>query len=70
FQTPKLIPKGSRLLCTAVYDNSAANLANPDPARTIRWGQQTWDEMMIGYYDFGVPRKVTGKPISGGPGTD
>ena len=45
-------------------------LANPDPARTIRWGQQTWDEMMIGYYDFGVPRKVTGKPTSSGRGTD
>ena len=70
FQAPKQIPRGSRLRCTAVYDNSAANLANPDPARTIRWGQQTWDEMMIGYYDFGVPRKVTGKPTSSGSGPD
>ena len=33
---PKLMPKGSQLICTAHYDNSEANLANPDPTKTVR----------------------------------
>jgi len=53
---PLTIPKGSKLLCTAHYDNSEANLANPDPTKTVRWGEQTWDEMMIGWHDVSLPR--------------
>ena len=52
---PKLIPKGSVLHCTAYFDNSAGNLANPDPDQTVRWGDQTWEEMMIGYIHTGIP---------------
>jgi peroxiredoxin len=48
---PKLLPKGTTLRCEASYNNSASNLANPDPTQTVRWGEQTWEEMMIGYYD-------------------
>ena len=48
---PKLLPKGTTLRCEACYNNSASNLANPDPTQTVRWGEQTWEEMMIGYYD-------------------
>ena len=48
---PKLLPKGTTLHCEAGYNNSASNLANPDPTQTVRWGEQTWEEMMIGYYD-------------------
>jgi hypothetical protein len=48
---PKLLPKGTTLHCEARYNNSSSNLANPDPAQTVRWGEQTWEEMMIGYYD-------------------
>jgi peroxiredoxin/mono/diheme cytochrome c family protein len=48
---PKLLPKGTEIVCTAVYDNSAENPSNPDPAATVRWGQQSWDEMMIGFFD-------------------
>jgi peroxiredoxin/mono/diheme cytochrome c family protein len=47
---PKLLPAGSKLLCTAYFDNSSDNIANPDPSITVTWGPQTWDEMMIGYY--------------------
>jgi hypothetical protein len=47
---PKLMPKGSTLLVTAHYDNSSANRFNPDPTATVRWGDQTWEEMLIGYY--------------------
>lgn len=52
---PLPIPQGSRILCRAVYDNSEDNLANPDPTATVHWGDQTWDEMMIGYYHYAVP---------------
>jgi hypothetical protein len=47
---PKLVPKGSRMVCTAYFDNSADNPANPDPTKTVTWGEQTWDEMMFGFY--------------------
>jgi hypothetical protein len=47
---PKFLPKGSTLKVTMHYDNSTANRFNPDPAATVRWGDQTWEEMMLGYY--------------------
>lgn len=49
---PVSVPKGARLVATGWFDNSKANPWNPDPAREVRWGQQTSDEMMIGYFDF------------------
>ncbi len=56
---PRSIKEGSRILCTAVFDNSEDNLNNPDPTDTVGWGDQTWDEMMIGYYHYAVPRSKT-----------
>jgi hypothetical protein len=52
---PKLMPKGTRLEVIATYDNSTGNPFNPDPAATVRWGDQTWEEMMIGFYSTVVP---------------
>ncbi len=52
---PKSIPEGTRIKCRAWFDNSTGNLANPDPAKTVRWGDQTWEEMMIGYFNVAVP---------------
>jgi peroxiredoxin len=49
---PFPVKKGERLVATAWYDNSAKNPANPDPTATVRFGQQTSDEMMIGYFDW------------------
>ena len=49
---PVTVPKGRSLRFTAWYDNSRANPANPDPAATVRWGQQTSDEMMLGYVEY------------------
>ena len=54
-EEPKVIPKGAELLCTAYFDNSENNLANPNPDETVRWGDQTWEEMMIGWYDVARP---------------
>lgn len=42
-------PKGTRVECTAHYDNSAFNPFNPDPKKAVRHGQQTYDEMMFGF---------------------
>jgi len=47
---PVLLPAGTTLECVAHFDNSIHNPANPDPAQTVRWGDQTWEEMMIGWY--------------------
>ena len=44
------VPAGTRLRVTAWYDNSDKNPANPDPTQTVHFGDQTWDEMMIGYF--------------------
>lgn len=57
FAQPRLLPRGSSIRLTAVYDNSSANRANPDPDKTVRWGQQTSDEMMIGYVEHFVPNR-------------
>jgi len=47
---PKFLPKGSTLKVTMHYDNSTGNRFNPDPTATVKWGDQTWEEMMLGYY--------------------
>jgi len=49
---PLLLPKGARLDCVAHFDNSPNNPANPDPKKEVRWGPQTWEEMMIGWFDY------------------
>lgn len=51
-EKPLLIPSGTRIECVAHFDNSAGNPANPDPKNPVRWGDQTWEEMMIGYLDY------------------
>jgi hypothetical protein len=50
-QEPKVFPKGTRLECIAHFDNSANNKYNPDPTKEVRWGDQSWEEMMIGWFD-------------------
>jgi len=51
---PIAVPKGSRIDCVAHFDNSAGNKFNPDPTQTVRWGDQTWEEMMIGWIDYTI----------------
>ncbi|MBE2286100.1 MAG: redoxin family protein [Prosthecobacter sp.] len=55
YAMPRFLPRGTTIKITATYDNSAANPANPDPAKNVRWGQQTFDEMMIGYVEHYTP---------------
>ncbi len=49
---PKLLPKGTKITCTALFDNSKSNPANPDPTERVRWGLQTDDEMLLGYFEY------------------
>ena len=51
-EKPLLMPEGTRIDCVAHFDNSAGNPANPDAKTKVTWGDQTWEEMMIGYLDF------------------
>ena len=44
---PMKLPKGTKLECTEHFDNSANNPENPDASKTVIWGQQSFDEMMV-----------------------
>jgi hypothetical protein len=48
---PKRLPKGSKLMVTGYFDNSAKNRFNPDPTKDVRYGEPTYDEMLLGFMD-------------------
>ena len=52
---PRLLKAGTKLRAIAWYDNSKNNPHNPDPTKTVTWGDQTSDEMMVGFFDVAVP---------------
>jgi peroxiredoxin len=52
---PKQVPQGTELTIVGHHNNSDSNLANPDPSSTVRWGDQTWEEMLIALYEWSVP---------------
>jgi hypothetical protein len=56
--TPLLLKAGTELQAVAWYDNSKENLHNPDPEAAVRWGEQTYDEMMVGFFDVAVPASM------------
>ena len=49
---PVRLPAGTKLECVGFFDNSKANLNNPDPTATVRFGLQTWQEMLAGVIDY------------------
>jgi hypothetical protein len=55
FAAPLALPKGTRIDCVAHFDNSPNNKFNPDPTKSVHWGDQTWEEMMIGFFTYTVP---------------
>jgi hypothetical protein len=57
-KTPKVLPKGTIVEVIAHYDNSAGNKFNPDPSKDVKWGDQTFEEMMIGFWSTVVPVPV------------
>jgi mono/diheme cytochrome c family protein len=56
FADPVTAPRGSTVTYTAWYDNSDKNPANPDPKKPVRWGQQTYEEMHLGYVEYVLDR--------------
>jgi peroxiredoxin/Ca2+-binding EF-hand superfamily protein/mono/diheme cytochrome c family protein len=65
---PRLMTAGTTVKATGWYDNSDKNPANPDPKKTVRWGPQTTDEMMLGYLEYYVPAGSTSTMASSGVG--
>jgi hypothetical protein len=57
------LPKGTKIACTAHFDNSPNNPANPDPTKEVKWGDQSWEEMMIGFFDVAFPANMDPKLI-------
>jgi hypothetical protein len=55
---PRPLKAGTLLQAVAWYDNSKNNPHNPDPDAAVRWGDQTYDEMMVGFFDVAVPANV------------
>lgn len=49
---PKLVPAGTVLMCEGTFDNSTQNMLNPDPTKEVRFGEQSWEEMFIGYVNY------------------
>jgi len=62
---PRKIPAGSWALVSGTWDNSKRNPANPDPNRTIHWGEQSWDEMFIGFYNVTWELEPTARVAQG-----
>jgi hypothetical protein len=65
----KLLPAGTKIHCVGHYDNSPNNLNNPDPTASISWGDQTWYEIFIGYFDIAFPIDVDQDSPFGRPAT-
>jgi hypothetical protein len=69
---PEILPKGTEIEVIAHYDNSASNANNPDPLHEVRWGDQTWEEMMIAAIESlrdrntPQPQTTTGAGAGGG----
>lgn len=61
-KNPVTIPKGTKLIVTAHFDNSDKNKYNPDPKKAIRWGDPTYEEMMIGWMEYYVDGPAKGRP--------
>jgi len=53
--TPLGLQAGTQLQAVGWFNNSKSNPHNPDPDAAVRWGEQTYDEMMVGFFDVAVP---------------
>ena len=62
-EKPLPLPKGAKILCTAHFDNSPNNPNNPDPKSDVIWGDQSWDEMMVGFFNLVFDAKMPAEKI-------
>ena len=60
---PMQLPKGTVIECTAHFDNSANNKYNPDATNEVRWGDQSWEEMMIGFFNVAFDANADPKTL-------
>jgi hypothetical protein len=60
---PIELQPGAKVKATAWWDNSKNNPANPDPTKDVKWGEQSWEEMCIGFFDVAVDPKITNRTI-------
>jgi hypothetical protein len=67
---PIVLPAGTKVECTAHYDNSAGNPENPDPGKTVTWGQQSFDEMMVCFFNVAFPADTPSKELLPLPATE
>ncbi len=51
-ETPLRVPAGTQIIATGAFDNSAQNEFNPDPNIEVHWGEQSWEEMFMGFYSW------------------
>jgi hypothetical protein len=55
---PRFLRAGTELQAVGWFDNSKNNPHNPDPTSTVTWGDQTYEEMMVGFFDLAVPANM------------
>lgn len=58
------LPQGTKIECRAHFDNSPNNPENPDPTKAVIWGQQSWDEMMVGFFNLKFDAKMPAKELT------
>ncbi len=69
FKEPLTLPAGTRVYSAAHWDNSRNNPYNPDPTKSVRWGLQTWEEMMVGWAVYVWERPETAEERRKNPPT-
>src|SRR5579862_9848447 len=62
-EKPIDLKPGTKIKATAWWDNSPNNPANPDPKKDVKWGEQSWEEMLVGFFDVAVDPKITNRNI-------
>lgn len=69
YQLPegKVLPKGTRIEATGWFDNSRNNKSNPNPDVEVKWGDQSWEEMMIGFFNVSIPAEVNPRDLLRAP---
>ena len=58
------LPKGTKLRFITHFDNSPDNPENPDPTKAVIWGQQSWDEMMVGFFNLKFDANMSPKELT------
>ena len=59
FDKPLMVPAGATIACKAWFDNSPNNPKNPDPTAEVRFGEQSREEMMFGFFDIVLPSDMS-----------